>query len=248
MPEEEGKKKKRKLVVEETSVPEPVFEAEIPAEEPTVEAEEPEVKEETASVESDSTSASQEEPVTPKKEAPKKSILIPVDEKEPEGETKKTEGDDSKISTFWVIALVFFIIASLVGGGVLIFKAGVEKGRLEAGATPTAQATATPAATATPLTEVKREDLKLQVLNGTGKAGVAAAAKEYLEGLGYKDVKAGNAASSDFSETVISIKDSKKDFLETLKADLAKKYKVSASTSTLSSGSDYDAVVTLGAE
>lgn len=259
MPEEE-KKKKRKLVVEETSASEPVIEAEIPEEETSGQLDSvatgqldnettEEVMDEEKSEESRTEEAEEEkEVIAPKKESPKKSILIPMDEKELGSRDKGREGEDSKVSAFWVFALVLFIIASLVGGGVLIFKAGVEKGKLEAGATPESAATTTPSPTASSSVEVKREDLKVQVLNGTGKAGVAGAAKEYLEGLDYKDVETGNADSSDFSETVISIKDAKKDFLETLKTDLAKKYKVSASTSTLSSGSDFDAVVTVGSD
>ncbi|MBI4157744.1 LytR C-terminal domain-containing protein, partial [Candidatus Woesebacteria bacterium] len=79
-------------------------------------------------------------------------------------------------------------------------------------------------------------------------AGVAASAKEYLEGLGYKDVGVGNASSSDFTETEISIKDTKKDYLETLKSDLSKKYAVSAEAETLSSSSEFDTTVTIGSK
>ena len=257
MPDEE-KKKKRKLVVEETSPAEPIVEAEIPAEaaeEPSEEIKEPEVQEPEIreEVEEKPQRGSPEDtsrgPVgsegTPPGETPKKSILIPTDEAAgPEG--KNTEDADSKVSNFWVILLALFIIASLAGGGILVFRAGVEKGKLESGNPVESIASSSPTPAASPATEVKREEIKVQVLNGTGKAGIAATAKDYLEGLGYKDVEAGNADSSGFTETVISIKDAKKNYLETLKSDLAEKYEVSAAASTLSSGSDFDAVVTVG--
>ena len=155
---------------------------------------------------------------------------------------------DSKVSGFWVFALAIFIIASLIGGGALIFKAGVEKGKLESQSTPQALSSPTAEPSTSPTSEIKREDVKLQVLNGTGQAGVAASAKEYLEGLGYKDVAVGNASASDFTETEISIKDDKKGFSETLKTDLAKEYEVAATAKTLSSGSDFDAVITIGSK
>lgn len=235
-PAEGTKKRVKKLVVEETSVPETPVEAVIP-EDLSQEEESKEVEEVKEEV--------QETPV-------KKSVILPPDiiEKASPKATFSSDGEDdkdTKVNTIWVILLALFIIVSLVGGGVLVFRAGVEKGKLEATTTqPTASPTGTVAPSATP--EVKREDLKIQVLNGTGKAGVAAAAKEYLEGLGYKNVEVGNASSSNFTETEISIKDTKKDYLETLKTDLSKKYTVSAATKTLSSGSEFDTTVTIGSK
>lgn len=243
----EGKKKIKKLVVEETSAPEAPIEAIIEEDLPKEEVEKIEETEEVAE-------DIQEEPKEEVKETPvKRSVLLPKDiEEKNQRKTSFTEenpdSDDSKVNTFWVIALALFIIASLVGGGILVFRAGVEKGKLEAGSTT--QGTPAPSESAAPSAspEVKREDLKIQVLNGTGKAGVAASAKEYLEGLGYKDVETGNASSSDFTETEIAVKDSKKAYLETLKADLSKEYTVSATTKTLSSSSEFDTTVTIGSK
>lgn len=239
-PAEENKKRVKKLVVEETSAPQAPVEAVI--EEDLPEGEALEVKE----------NEEEETKEEPKETPAKRSVILPpeVDEKS-SPKTSFTEesqdSKDSKVNTFWVILLALFIIASLVGGGVLVFRAGVEKGKLEVGG---GQPTSSPTGAATPTAapEVKREELKIQVLNGTGKAGVAASAKEYLEGLGYKDVGVGNASSSDFTETEISIKDTKKDYLETLKSDLSKKYAVSAEAETLSSSSEFDTTVTIGSK
>lgn len=226
MPDDE-KKKVKKLVVEETSVLEPEAgqEQEIKSEPGSERAGDP------PSLKLREGKAEQE-----LEEPDKESLLIPKEEK------KSRPGT---VSFFWVIFLALFIIASLVVGGTLIFRAGVEKGRLEAGGVPNELPAPTPAV-ATPSAEVKREDLKIQVLNGTGKAGVAAIAKEYLEGLGYKDVEAGNADTSDFEETEISIKDSKKDYLTILTGDLSEKYQLSETAKTLSNANDFDAVITIG--
>lgn len=232
VPAEEKKKKvTKKLVVEETSVPEAPIEAVIKEDLPKEEIEE-ELKEEE------------------KAEPEKRSVLLPPEEEkeektEPEPEEEPSEEKDSKISLIWVVVLALFIIASLVGGGILVFRAGVEKGKLEAGGV-SQTAIPTPTPVSSPASEVKRENLKIQVLNGTGKAGVAAAAKEYLEGVGYKNVEIGNADTSDFTETEISIKNSKKDYLEILKSDLSKKYTISETIKTLSEGSEFDTTVTIG--
>jgi len=109
-------------------------------------------------------------------------------------------------------------------------------------ATPTAPAAVTPTAAV----KVDRSKLKVQVLNGNGGKGVAAKAQELLEEAGYKDVAVGNADSEDYKETEIAIKAAKKEYFETLKADLAKSYQVATAASTLAASSIYDAVVTIG--
>lgn len=236
-PAEDSKKRVKKLVVEETSVPEAPVEAVITEDLPKEEVEE-EVKE-------------VEEEI---KEAPvKRSVILPPEIKEKDTakaslSEENSDEKDSKVNTVWVILLALFIIVSLVGGGILVFRAGVEKGKLEAGGTPNETFSPTETASPSAAPSVKREDLKIQVLNGTGKAGVAATAQEYLEGLGYKNVEIGNASSSDFTETEISIKDSKKDYLETLKSDLAENYTVSSEIKTLSSTNEFDTTVTIGSK
>ncbi len=243
-PADEKKKRTKKLVVEETSAEAPteaVFSEEVS-----------EVTVEPVEKSEDSESFDSAEDLGPvetetKKEEPQESILIPkVKERKEKVVIQNLETKDSKVSIFWVILLALFIIASLIGGGILVFRAGVEKGKLEATRTPNEAQSPTPTPSATAAAEVKREDLKAQVLNGTGKAGVAASAKDYLEGLGYKDVGTGNAETSDFEETVISIKDSKKDYVETLRKDLSAKYTVATVVKTISSGADFDAVITIG--
>lgn len=97
-----------------------------------------------------------------------------------------------------------------------------------------------------PQAEVKREDLKLQVLNGLGVPGTAGKARDYLEGLGYKDIDAGNADSFDYRKTEIRIKDGKKAYLKILEEDLGEEYTLASLTKTLAEDSEFDAVVIIG--
>ena len=78
----------------------------------------------------------------------------------------------------------------------------------------------TPLAIATPVPVFERKDFKIQVLNGSGVAGLAGKAKDKLEALGYPEVTVGNADSKDYTETEVSIKKSKSDFIAEIKKDL----------------------------
>ena len=70
-------------------------------------------------------------------------------------------------------------------------------------ASPTPQATTSSAPSPTPVPEVKRENLKVQVLNGSGIAGQAAKVKEVLAGLGLSQIEIGNAEGALAKETVV---------------------------------------------
>lgn len=95
--------------------------------------------------------------------------------------------------------------------------------------------------------ELNREDLSLQVLNGSGVLGEAGRVKEFLEELGYKDVAVGNADSTDYQETEVSIKENKKDYLELLTDDLSEKQTLSSQTALyLDKNSLFDAIIIIG--
>lgn len=50
---------------------------------------------------------------------------------------------------------------------------------------------------------VNKQEIKIQVLNGTGLSGAAGSLKGQLEKAGYTDIKVGNAGSQDFSTTEV---------------------------------------------
>jgi len=98
----------------------------------------------------------------------------------------------------------------------------------------------------TPLPEFEREDLKIQVLNGSGVPGRAGEAKAFLEDLGYENIEIGNADSYDYEETVIKVEEEATDLFDFLKSDLEEEYDLRAESDSLEENSDYDVVIILG--
>ena len=210
---------------------------------------------------------------TPKEEVKKKVVVVeevaveetPKEEEKKEvkiddevGEVKKEESKKTSLEIFspeeekpnylWIIIPTALLVGALVGGLITYFS-GLSRLNSQ-NQTPVPTAVSTPETVATPApeskTDIKRSDVKVQVLNGSGTSGLAGKAKTYLEGLGYKDVAVGNASSSDFAETEIQIKDSVKGFLDTITTDLSKNYTVSKETKVLTASSKFDIVITLG--
>lgn len=62
----------------------------------------------------------------------------------------------------------------------------------------------TPTPSPTPTPEVKREEFKVRVLNGTTKSGAAASLKEQLVNLGWDVIKTGNAKNQKMEQTTVS--------------------------------------------
>ncbi|MBI2051229.1 LytR C-terminal domain-containing protein [Candidatus Roizmanbacteria bacterium] len=89
-------------------------------------------------------------------------------------------------------------------------------------------------------------DMSVQVLNGSGEAGVAATARDFLSGKGYKNLEVGNADNFDYQGVTVRIKDSRKQFLLTLQKDLQEKYTLATGSGTLSADSLFDASVIVG--
>lgn len=160
------------------------------------------------------------------------------------------EEEVEKTNYLWIIIPTALLIGALVGGLITYFS-GLSRLK-EVNTTPTPIASKQPVVEATPSaspsTTIKREDIKLQVLNGSGVSGLAGKAKTYLEGLGYKDVQTGNASVSNLVETTIAVKDSKKELLDIVSADLSKNYKVAKTIDSLITTSKYDFVITLGSK
>lgn len=181
----------------------------------------------------------------------------PIVESEPAMDTepvKKVEEEviieEEKTNYLWIIIPIALLIGALVGGFITYFSGISRLTETDASPSPIAsvQPTVEPIPTASPSANFKRDTLKLQVLNGSGVSGLAGKAKAYLEGLGYKNVVAGNASISDLIETTISVKESKKDLVENIRTDLAKNYKVAKEIETLPTSSKYDFVITLGSK
>ncbi len=146
--------------------------------------------------------------------------------------------------TWMLLAFVLGLVAGGVGGFVL---AKIQNSRTKSDQPVVEKVvTPTPSPSSAVLVQTDRADLKVQVLNGSGVKGEAAAAKEYLEGLGYKDVKVGNA-DADAGLTVVEFKKSASKYVDTLTNDLTKKYKLGPNVN-LDEDAEFDVIITLGAE
>jgi hypothetical protein len=143
-----------------------------------------------------------------------------------------------------VWAIIIIVVALVTGGGlILLTKTMGEKKETTVKPTPTVIQTIAP--TPVPV-EVKREDLKIQVLNGGGKAGAGSKMKTFLTDLGYVVSAVGNTDEYTFEKTEIEVKAGKEGALELLRNDLAKDYSLGTMSATLASDSPYDARVTVG--
>lgn len=169
-------------------------------------------------------------------EKPQKSVVDTIEESE------------EKTNYLWIIIPTALLVGALVGGLITYFSGISSLSSEDATLNPTSSPVAEAEETSEPETkeEFDRSEIKLQVLNGSGISGYAGKAKVYLESLGYKDVEVGNAQSSDFTQTEISLKAEFKDNLDSIIKDLSKDYDVSDTTKTLSTSSKYDFVITLG--
>lgn len=90
--------------------------------------------------------------------------------------------------------------------------------------------------------------VNIRILNGNGKVGVASAAKNFIEGKGYKVTSLGNAQNYDFAQTVIKLKESLAKYKDILISDLSDEYSVSVSDEALEATDSADVEITIGAK
>jgi hypothetical protein len=175
------------------------------------------------------------------------SLVNDAGESNTETEQPLIQESEEKPNYLWIIVPTALLVGALAGGLITYFSAVPG---FNASPTSTPIATIEPLSTETPVSspsaELKKESLKIQILNGSGVSGVAGKAKTYLENLGYKNIEIGNANSSSFETTEISIKTASKEYLDLLLEDLGKDYEVSTDTKILSASSKFDAIITLG--
>lgn len=159
------------------------------------------------------------------------------------------------LRAWFLISLIMLIGLGAITGGILVYRKAINKQKTAA-ITPTptllpsseSTIVLTPTLETSPSPKLKKADLKIEILNGTGMPGMAGKAAQFLENLGYKSIKTGNADNFDYQQTVIQIKDAKKDYAEILVGDLAGKYSVDKEVKSLSDTSTFDAIVIVGKE
>ena len=111
--------------------------------------------------------------------------------------------DEKKAKNKKVIAIVLIIAAIVLIGGGAYFLLSSPTGQSEPTATPRPIATPvnTPQSTEAP-SDINREDVKINVLNGTGIEGEATYLKDKLNALGYTKVDVGNASKEDYEAAI----------------------------------------------
>ena len=115
--------------------------------------------------------------------------------------------------------------------------------RLTAKATPTPTAAPSP----TPTPSFKKEELRVQVLNGSGTAGKASEMKTIFQEKGYQEIITDNADSFDYELTELQVKKSKSQAAAMIKEDL-KDYLTAFKETVLSEEETPDVVLIFGTD
>lgn len=176
-------------------------------------------------------------------------------ETKPETQTVSVETPvtDKPVKKKWNFWPVWIVLAFAAGVGAGFLASRFDFSAKKATATTTVSEAApesTPSAEPTVATEkaFDRGTIKVKMLNGSGVKGAASVGKEYLEGLGYKEVVVGNADTSDFEVTEVSIKDSLKEVSDKIRADLAGKYTLEKTSGVMAGDDEFDVLVIIGSK
>lgn len=94
--------------------------------------------------------------------------------------------------------------------------------------------------------QIKKEDLKIEILNGTGLAGQAAKVRDQLLKLGYKNFELGNAEGAGATETVVVFSKKVSDEIEAEIVEELKKSFVRVSKQEKSELEEFDILITTG--
>jgi hypothetical protein len=230
MVEKEESKERKRMVVEEVET------SETPKVEPASaesfgEAKEtkPDILEDGAKVSSTDVIASEE--TKPIEESPKE--VTPIEPKK------------QKSPIFWILVPGIFLLGAILGG-VVFYQRGVSSSKSDtASPTPVASATTTsPTPSASPSATVDLTKYTVNILNGSGIAGEASKVKDLLVTAGFKVGTTGNAATYDYTKTIIKAKSTvDKAFLTKLSSSLAKTYVVGDSQTLTSGTTDVQVIV-----
>ena len=94
---------------------------------------------------------------------------------------------------------------------------------------------------------INKKDYTIQVLNGSGTAGAAGQARDFLTSKGYLVKNLGNADNFNYAKTTLRIKKSKKAISDLLTKDLKPRYAITVG-SPLPEGEQFDIVIIVGGE
>ena len=146
-----------------------------------------------------------------------------------------------------VVVILILILGLIVGGGVLVYKSIGKKPAVSVPSvklSPTPTKTSNPTPTPTPA-KISLSNFKIQVLNGSGVAGVAGEVKDLLEKEGAKDVTTDNADAYDYQDTQIQLKKEVGEKVFAKLKEILADYNV-VESKTLQKSSDYDIIIIVG--
>lgn len=186
------------------------------------------------------------EEVTPETKSETESPADPLTdfkEKMIEEEEQPVPSEPPQKNFMWpILFVVFLALATLIG--IFVYKQGMNKG-------PNVNVVTlspTPTAMPEPTKAVDLTKYEIKVLNGSEVDGEAGRQKESLEAKGFTVFSIGNAANSDYIETIIQAKKTVEPaFLNKLKSVLGESFVV-GETGELSSDADSDVIVIIGSE
>ncbi|MEK7497457.1 MAG: LytR C-terminal domain-containing protein [Patescibacteria group bacterium] len=161
------------------------------------------------------------------------------------------EESKSDIKLFIFVAIITALVVAALAGGIYVYLNGINNLNNPAPsptATPIVEETSVPSPTASSAAEVKLSTYKVQILNGSGKIGEANKAKALLEKAGFEIKSTANAATFDFTDTIIESKSTVSETaVAAAKEALSKTYSVEIGDA-LPASSAYDIVITVGSK
>lgn len=157
----------------------------------------------------------------------------------------------------FLLTIVVSLVVGFVAGGFYVYFSGISSLKTGAGdeestvmesSLPTSTPSASPTPSPTPGKSAEVSDLKVNILNGSGKSGEAGRAKALVEKAGFEVGSTGNAARFDYTDTIVQTKKSVgEETVKMLTEALEASYSVKAGTA-LSNSSSFDIVITVGSK
>ncbi len=145
-----------------------------------------------------------------------------------------------------IFLVILLLIAAGVGG--LYFLGSSRGAESQNAAVPTQSPTDPPLPTTVPVVEkeLKRSELEVGVLNGSGIAGAANSTAATLRTLGYVVASTGNADKFDYTGITIKVKKGSSDFMDLLEKDLTASASAASVSASIDDSIPTDAQVIIG--
>jgi uncharacterized protein YxeA len=170
-------------------------------------------------------------------------------------ETNQPKKEGKSVFKVILFILLGLSLVAIIAGGFLYYQKNMSKTKTEVTPTstpqesPTAAPTEKPASPSGTVSKVKFSDYSINLLNGSGIPGEAGKAKALLADAKFKKIDTSNAASYDFTDTEVQLKDNvPSEVYDKIAELLGSKYTVVKSDTVLKSTSLYDVVITIGVE